>query len=418
MKIVVYGISRSGKDYLLDRVVAHLKIEGISSVHIKGSATLNELSLQQYAIPLKQADEAKRTILREQFINIVEKTALTHEVVFVDGHYAFIGDDGFYTVLTEADKHCYDHFFYLDTLTEKIIEFSRAFPKVPQDLSIQADEVNMWKQFEITGLSRVCDELGKELVILDENTQSCIQFITHWIKSFSYCFDYPQIAQKQVLQFLQTQEKQYSTVVLLDGDNTLATNDATYNFCDFLQIENLSLKRIFQGDRYSSYQFFQARTLYQSFSQSDINKAVEYAVSKVQISNELWAFMHKYAPQAYFCILTSGVFDIWQGKANKLGGIDKVWGNLIDQTQAFFVTPLLKKHLALAFKEYGIQVIAIGDSAIDIPMLEVAEQGYIVAHKKLNQAVYQYFSDSQHSKIQQIFATKWLYPISQFLIKE
>ena len=126
MKIAVYGVSRSGKDYLLERVVTHLSTQGISAIHIKGSATLNELSQQQYGIPLKKIDDEKRTILRQQFIEIVEKSALTYEVVFVDGHYAFIDDGRFYTVLTEADKYCYDHFFYLDTLTEKIIKFSRA----------------------------------------------------------------------------------------------------------------------------------------------------------------------------------------------------------------------------------------------------------------------------------------------------
>lgn len=414
MKIAVYGVSRAGKDYLLERVVTHLLTLGISAIHIKGSATLNELSHQQYGISLKQADEAKRTILRQQFIEIVEKSALTHEVVFVDGHYAFIGDDGFYTVLTEADKYCYDHFFYLDTLTEKIIEFSRANPKTSQDLTIQASKIAAWKQFEIAGLSRVCDELGKELVILDENTQSCIQFITLWIQSFSDFFDYPKIAIKLVQQFLQTQDKQHSSIVLLDGDNTLANNDTTYDFCDFLQIEKLALKRIFYADRYSSYQFFQVQNLYQHFDEQNINKATEYAASKIQICDELWAFVHRYAPKAYFCVLTSGLFGIWQGKTDELGGIDKVWGNLADKTQTFFVTPMLKKQIALAFQNNGVQVMAVGDSVIDIPMLEVANRGYIVAHKKLNLAVCRYFSSNPNSTIRQILTTEWQYPISQF----
>ena len=56
MKIAIYGVSRSGKDYLIERVVTHLTTQGISAVHIKGSATLNELSNQEYGIPLKQAD--------------------------------------------------------------------------------------------------------------------------------------------------------------------------------------------------------------------------------------------------------------------------------------------------------------------------------------------------------------------------
>lgn len=411
----MYGVSRSGKDYLLERVVTHLSTQGISAIHIKGSATLNELSQQQYGIPLKKIDEEKRTILRQQFIEIVEKSALTYEVVFVDGHYAFIDDGRFYTVLTEADKYCYDHFFYLDTLTEKIIEFSRVNPKTSQDLSIQTNEIDAWKQFEISGLGRICDELGKELVILDENTQSSIQFITYWIKFFSDCFDYLKIAQKLVQEFLQAQDKQYSNVVLLDGDNTLASNDTTYDFCDFLQIEKSSLKRIFYGDRYSSYQFFQMQNIYQYFDKKNIEKATGYAVSKIQISKELWTFVNQHVSQTYVCILTSGLFGIWQGKADELGGVNKVWGNWVNKAQEFFVTPMLKKQIALAFQKNGIQVIAVGDSIIDIPMLEIANQGYIVAHKKLNLAAYQYFLGNPNSMIRQILTTQWQYPISQYL---
>ncbi|WP_312266916.1 haloacid dehalogenase-like hydrolase [Neisseria sp.] len=415
MKIAVYGVSRSGKDYLLDRSVAYLNTQGISAVHIKGSATLNKLSNQEYGIPLKHADEEKRTVLRKHFIDIVEKTALVHDVVFVDGHYAFMGDDGFYTVFTDADKYCYDHFFYLDTLTEKIIEFSRANPKTPQDLSIQPDEIDAWKLFEIQGLSNACDALNKELVILDGQTQNCIQFLTQWIKNFSNQFDYPMIAKQLVEQFLENTQIKHQAVVLLDGDNTLAMNDATYDFCDFLNIDKSVLKQIFKGDRYSSYQFFQVQHLYRHLNNTQWEKAIQYAASKIKISDDVWAFSKK--QNAYCCILTSGVLQLWQYQADRLGNIEQVWGNSIFGTPNFFVTPMLKKHIALAFQSYGIHVIAIGDSIIDIPMLEVAEQSYIVAHTKLNQVVSQYFSGSLHTKIQQIFVTKWCYPIRQLFEK-
>lgn len=414
MKIAIYGVSRSGKDYLLERVVAHLTAQGISAVHIKGSATLNELSHQRYGIPLKQADEAKRTVLRNRFIGIVEKASSAYDVVFVDGHYAFIDGAGFNTVLTDTDKYCYDHFFYLDTLTEKIVEFSRKYPRQAQDLTIQADEIDKWKHFEIDGLNKVCNELDKELVILDENTQNCIEFITHWVKYFYHCFDYPNIAQKLVGGFLENYQKEYSEAVLLDCDNTLSINDTTYDFCDVLGIEKANLKRIFAGDRYSSYQFFQVQNLYQKSDEVQLKKASEYAVSKIQVSDSIWQFVQHHKTQSYICALTSGVFNIWKEKVNELKDIDKVWGNAICSKQNFFVTPLFKKHIALAFKTFGVKVTAIGDSVIDIPMLETADQGYIVAHTKFNQAVCGYFSGNPHSQIQQIFATQWQYPIKQF----
>lgn len=80
----------------------------------------------------------------------------------------------------------------------------------------------------------------------------------------------------------------------------------------------------------------------------------------------------------------------------------------------FFSIGVTKNSCALAFQKNGIQVIAVGDSIIDIPMLEIANQGYIVAHKKLNLAAYQYFLGNPNSMIRQILTTQWQYPISQY----
>lgn len=414
MKIAIYGVSRSGKDYLLERVVDYLTTQGISAIHIKGSSTLNELCYQTYGIPFKQADEEKRTVLRQHFIDIVEQKSLIHDVVFVDGHYAFINNTGFNTVFTNADKYCYDHFFYLDAPTEKIIEYSRQNPRQPQDLTIQHHEIDVWKKFEIKGLNHACNELHKELVILDGHTQSCIQFITDWIINFEHKFNYPNIAKQLVSQFLEMNDKKHSAVILLDCDNTLSINDTTYDFCDILGIEKAKLKQIFFGDRYSSYQFFQIQNMYRNFDNAKLQKATEYAVNQIQISNDVWGFAKNQNMQSYLCLLTSGILHVWQSKANKLGDVDNVWGNDINDKQDFFVTPLLKKYIALAFQEFGIEVMAIGDSMIDISMLEISNNGYIVAHKKINQAVFEYFSVFPNTQIQQIFATQWHYPIKQF----
>ena len=152
MKIALYGVSRAGKDYLLERVVQSLLAQNITAIHIKGSATLNELAQQEYGISLKSTNEAQKHILREHFIDLVQQKSQEYDVIFVDGHYAFIDGDDFNIVFTEADKYCYDHFFYLDTLSEMILQFSRQFPKNKLDLSIQLDEISAWKQFEIIKL--------------------------------------------------------------------------------------------------------------------------------------------------------------------------------------------------------------------------------------------------------------------------
>lgn len=411
MKIALYGVSRAGKDYLLERVVQSLLAQNITAIHIKGSATLNELAQQEYGISLKSTNEAQKHILREHFIDLVQQKSQEYDVIFVDGHYAFIDGDDFNIVFTEADKYCYDHFFYLDTLSEMILQFSRQFPKNKLDLSIQLDEISAWKQFEIKGLQKNCTDLGKELVILDEDTVCCIEFMTLWVKEYWHRFDYEKLAKKYVTDFL-VKQSECKQVILLDCDNTLSLNDATYDFCDSLSIDKSILKQIFAHDRYSSYQFFKINRLYQSFSSDKLALAIKSALTKIAISPKIWSWMQS---QSNGCVLalTVGLLEVWQAKCTELSSIDAVVGNSVCALPDVLITPLFKKYVAQEFKNQGIYVIAIGDSIIDVPMLEFADEGYLVAHQKLNHAVMNYFSDCLNSSIVQVFATEYRYPIIQ-----
>lgn len=411
MKIALYGVSRAGKDYLLEKLVQAFLLQGIAAVHIKGSATLNQLAQQEYGISLKAASEEQKHILREHFIDFVQQQSQQYDVVFVDGHYAFMNGDDFNIVFTDADKHCYDHFFYLDTLSEMILQFSRQFPKNELDSTIQLDEITKWKQFEIKGLQENCADLGKELVILDEDTEQSIAFMTLWIKEYAQRFDYEKLSQQYVAHFL-TQQPECNRVILLDCDNTLSVNDATYDFCATLGIDKSVLKQIFANDRYSSYQFFKINQLYQSYAPEKLALAVEFALKQVAISPFVLDWVQS-QNNVFTLALTVGLYEVWQAKCDEWSCIHGVLGNSVFALPNMLVTPLLKKYIAQAFKNKGIYVIAIGDSIIDIPMLACADEGYLVAHQKLNRAVMDYFSGSLKSPIMQLFATQWRYPIVQ-----
>ncbi|HDR1799011.1 AAA family ATPase [Pasteurella multocida] len=412
MKIAIYGVSRSGKDYLIERVVEYLKTQNISALHIKGSATLNALSKQKYGMQFKDINEEQKIVLREKFIKEVDESTLYHDVVFVDGHYAFITENGFDIVFTEADKYCYDHFFYLDTLTEKIIEFSRANPKTKLDLNISFNAINRWKNFEKQELTEICNQLEKELVILDEDTEICIQFLSYWIKEYRTRFNYRVIAKNVVETFINSTQHKHTKVILIDCDNTISENDITYDFCNFLGIDKTDLKKIFFGDRYSSYQFFKIKRLYQSADKNKTNAAIDFAKSKILINSAISNFINNRENDSYAIALTVGLLEVWK-KVLSNGNINALLGNSINLEQDFFVTPLLKKYIAYAFKSQGLEVLSIGDSIIDIPMLEISDYGYIVAHRKINSAVLAYFKQNPNSKIMQIFAEKWHYPIKQ-----
>lgn len=412
MKIAIYGVSRSGKDYLLERIIQHLKTEKISALHIKGSQTLDKLSIQKYNKKFKKTNEKQKIFLREEFTKIVDEKAQVNDVVFVDGHYAFITGQTFNVVFTEADKSCYDHFFYLDTKTEKILEFSRRSPKTKQDLEIQVEDINLWKEFEKKGLTEVCNTLKKELVILDEDTEICIQFISSWIKEYSYKFNYALIAKRIVEQVISLSPQKHNKVMLIDCDNTISENDITYDFCNFLGINKKELKEIFYGNRYSSYQFFKLQKLYQKNEKEKISEAIDFSILKILMNPKVGGLINNKKKDSYVIALTVGILEVWERKL-KEKSINTIFGNTVKCDQNFFMTPLLKKNIAYIFKNRGFDVLSIGDSIIDIPMLEISDTAYIVAHKKINQTLLTYFEENPNTTIIQLFPGKYCYPIKQ-----
>ena len=413
MKIAIYGTSRSGKDYLIEKTVEHLQLNGINAIHIKGSETIFNLANRKYGRDFKFLDRFEQDDMREAFINIIAATSIDYDVTFVDGHYCFPCDDGFNVVFTDNDRDCYDHFFYLDTPSEIIINRFRSSPREKANYEIIQHQVEEWKRYEKNQLQIVCDELNKELVILDDDIESCKKFIESWIQDFDSRYNYAKIT-REIIDTLthNSSAKTASKAFLLDCDKTIAINDVTYDFCNELGIESSTLKQIFEGDRYSSYQFHRVRNLYQSFKAIDIDSASIEAEKKIKYCCNLLQEIAKHKG-AIVIGITSGVFDVWNRSIANSQVAQQLYGNQVFSDQKYFVTPLFKKLFAKSLIEKGFDVTAVGDSIIDIPMLELAHNGYVVAHEKTNKAVSHYFHLNKKTRVKQFSGDKHLYPIKQ-----
>ncbi len=410
MKIAIYGITGAGKDYLIDKLVNSLNLKAL---HIKGSTELYRLAKEKFGKNFKELnDRQKDELRRNDFIKLVKACELENDVVFVDGHYAFKNDNGFEVVFTDADKGCYDHFFYLNTSSKNIIKWSHK--NIMDKHGINADEnfINKWKKFEISQMSKICSDMQKELVVLDEDSATAIEFMRAWIGQFYDKFDYPNIAKKFVKELLC--EQNISKVVISDCDKTLSINDVTYDYCDFLGIKKEELKRLFEGDVYTSYQFFKARKMLLNFNTSDIKKAKDYALSKVQISKEVGEFINDKFKERHFIALTCGIFDIW----NKLLKNNTIILGNYRKEEDFFITPLMKKYITREFRNNNISVVALGDSMTDIFMLNEADNAYVIAHKKLNDSLEKYLAEHQEGNIVQIFAGEKQYRTMQYIENE
>ena len=402
MKLAIYGVSRAGKDYLIKNVIAHLQETTLlTAIHIEGSKTLNTLAQEMFQKTFKSLDESNKNTLREKFTEIVNRKNSEYDLVLVDGHYSFIDGDSYKVVFTEQDENVYDHFFYLDTPSEMIVEFSRKSTGEKRNVDITVEQVRNWKKFEKFELDKICNNHNKELVILDEETESSVQFISFWLDSYLSKF----CNQTSALSFYKEYKellKKSTQIILVDCDKTVSINDGTYDFCRYLGIKKEELKSVFRNDRYTSYQFFKVWNLYKKKNPIKIEESVTLTVQNINLSQSVFDYLANQKDSVVIGV-TSGVFDIWNLINEKYKIFDVLLGNTCKSEFEYLVTPLFKKEIASLLREKGKHVVAIGDSMIDIPMLEAADQGYLIAHEKLNKAVESYLTGVERTNIEQIF---------------
>ncbi|SMS02538.1 hypothetical protein VIM7927_03871 [Vibrio mangrovi] len=402
MKLAIYGVSRAGKDYLIKNVIAYLQANTtLTVIHIEGSKTLNALAQDKFQKTFKSLDESSKNTIRENFTEIVDKKDSEYDLVLVDGHYSFIDSDSYNIVFTEQDENTYDHFFYLDTPSEMIVEFSRISKGEKRNIDITVEQVRNWKKFEKIELENICNHNNKELVILDEDTKSSVQFISYWLDSYSSTL----CNQASALDFYNRHQElleKSTQIILIDCDKTVSINDGTYDFCRYLGIRKEELKSVFRNDRYTSYQFFKVWNLYRKQNPIKVEESAIQTLQKISLSQDVFDYLACQKDSVVIGV-TSGVFDIWSLVNEKYQVFDVLLGNTCKSEIEYLVTPLFKKAIAKLLREKGKHVVAIGDSMIDIPMLEAANQGYLIAHEKLNTAVESYFTGMGCTNIEQIF---------------
>ena len=201
--------------------------------------------------------------------------------------------------------------------------------------------------------------------------------------------------------------------LVIDCDKTVSTNDVTYDFCKELDITPYELKSIFRNDRYTSYQFYKVWCLYKSKSKSK-PKVITASIAALEMTNlsDDMLKLIKNKNEMLIIGLTSGVYEIWNLVSKKYNIFNHLIGNTYSNELDYYVTPLLKKAIVLELQNRGKRVTAIGDSMIDIPMLESADSGYIVAHEKLNKAVEKYIEEEKCTQIKQIFRSESYYNLS------
>ncbi len=358
MRMVLYGLPCAGKDYLLARLPF--------LTHLKGSEWLNA----QCGGRFRELPEEEKNRLRRGFIDYV-KCDETGNII-VDGHYSFPEDGGFRKVFTESDGDCYDAFVYLDTPTDIIHERIQGSDKNSIYSSLSQSDLRAWRDYEVKGLFGEALRRGKEFILLDDDSEA----ITRFMKGLAEgsILTAPQVARINADRVIEAAGAR-RRIILSDGDKTLTISDLTKSVP---VPEQLKVHGVFDGDRYTTYQFWKARQTHASLR--DLDERYTQALSNVEFDGPVLDDISRI--DGLKVIVTAGLEDLWQRAAELTGIMDMAVGSQSNGLSN--MSQLGKAYLCRYLKEEGFEVIALGDNMVDYYMLLEADRGYVIAHAKKN----------------------------------
>jgi len=379
LKVAIYGLPRSGKDHL----ISQLK----DVRHIQGSQWLNERSNGDFP----DLPEHEKAILRKEFIGFVNDQNDEH--IVVDGHYAFPDKDGEYRVVfTKEDGDCYDKIIYLDAPSSAIIQRMLDSDKNAKYRSLEPKDIDAWKNYEIEGLRKECLSRNKDLIILDSDTPSLLEYFRLILSGSSVSLSFK--VAEEIAQDIVQRSAGKGTICLLDCDRTISSNDVTYEFISLAGIKPSVPKDTFGDNRYSSYQFWKMAIRYSEVGEYD--NFCQMAAGRAALNTALIDDV-KGMSGCYFVGITSGLRKSWESIRQSCGFPDMIVGGSNINTDRWVISDMLKGYVAKSLKKHGKRVVAVGDSMGDRIMLEMADHSYVTAQEKISTSLQAYLRDNHHS---------------------
>jgi hypothetical protein len=335
MKIAIYGLPCAGKDAL------------IHQLDFATHARLDDLRKQ-----CKDSDDD----------------------IIAGGCYSFPSENGYRKVFTEWEADCFDVFAYLDTAPEIILQRISSASRDCPYRGLTAEDLEQWRNFEVSNLRSECLRMGKEFLILDPKFDCLAEFLKGAFDGS--ILTSPQISRLAADRILSSADKH--TIVLSDGDKTLTDYDLTRS----LDLPILfDLRDVFYGDRYTTFQFWYVYRVYGKLPQLDekMREAADAAVFNSPLIDDLSKI------DAYRVVVTAGLEILWSYAAERTGIFGMAIGTDKEATRNMsqFSKALLVRYL----REAGHEVIALGDNMVDYQMLKEADHGYIISHVKRNPVV-------------------------------
>ena len=384
MKIAIYGISCAGKDTFILEVIKRFP----DFTHIKGSTRLNEISQKSYGCTFRKIDFQKQKKVREQFIFELKKS----DNIIVDGHYCFPENESYRIAFTKSDSELYDIFIYLRALPAVVKERISLSEKNACYTSLSEKDIENWQLKEISEMRDVCFKKEKEFIILDDDFEEDLAFLSEYFKT------YPKMnairTAERIVEKICKSNPDNRKIALFDCDRTIIEEDTTIPFFELNNGSNKLLKQIFYGDVYTVYQFWRQQKLYKDFLNfpriENFNKNPQIINKLDDLKNEGYSIYG----------LTAGIYKIWNDINDRDRIFVEVLGNNLREDSFGIITDFVKGYTVKLLQNKGYVVFSTGDSMCDIYMVETCG-GFIWAPGKLRPVIQQYINEHKQTSIKQ-----------------
>ncbi|KAH9882696.1 hypothetical protein J1614_000061 [Plenodomus biglobosus] len=385
----LYGISGSGKSFLLEQIKQMLNDEDF--LFYEGAEAIAAL-VPGGLDAFQELDKQGKIKWRQLAIETIKRRCSeSGKTAVVTGHLMLWSDAEKEAdmVCTDTDLSTYTDILYLDVPTQVIKQRCQAdIRKKRPDVS--ADHLLRWQQAEQRTLRELCREHGILFSLLGPDwTLARISALLYDIRLHTEDYNVSKV-KIQIDKSLSSHQGRLETILVLDADRTLAAEDTGALFwkkhfeSQPATVGTLPLKALFSGPLGYSYKAFRQAMLFyeEAFNDEQYETLCQSVASDVRMYREFVSVLRLVAQQNHIgaVVVSCGLRRVWEkvlareGLSNTVGLI--AGGRLADSV---VVTGAVKAavvaHLQMTKQAY---VWAFGDSPLDLDMFKVADKAVVV----------------------------------------
>ncbi|KIV89996.1 hypothetical protein PV10_07346 [Exophiala mesophila] len=398
--IGLYGLPGSGKSTLLKQLSLGTAAKLKSIVFLEGSDLIRAV-VPSGRTKFRQLFNNKKEYFRELAIETARKICVDEgKIVVVTGNYMFWDEkkSGGERTWTKADGKTFSHILYLDVPAEEIAQ-RRLNDTTCVRPKITTPELSSWQETEKAELRSLCKDDGILFSVLPFSS-NMEEVITPFLEDFGL------LTEKQNLQFLyELLEEQVNKipepapdwmVIATDTDGTLTPQDTGKMMWKDPSLQttcpprpgDVMINEVFSGPMGHSYKAFrQAALIYgEAFDDKDYDACCKQVASEVELYPAILPLIKwtDSSEQATILVITCGQEKVWkQVLQNQAPGCKVVVMGSGRGSNALVITPEIKASLVSYIQEVGrFEVLAFGNSPLDMPMMKVADEAFIIVGDK------------------------------------